>query len=196
MQQEQRNSRSSPRSLVPYYRAEERVKAIIDLGIYERILTLYFFDYKRLGRYFTAKGKVNDGPWFVVGKDVDKNELYISNDIACIKAPVRTFGVDILIWVNSSYMASAATNSHHHLSLKMRHGPELLPCTLTIKDRLTATGSDATDHTSRQQHANRAEVVLENVEKGIAPGQFVAFYKLDVCIGTGVIIESDSSLIS
>lgn len=104
---------------------------------------------------------LHGGPWYVVKKDIAQNRVYISHRSALEDTTRQTFHVDQLSWIGDPPDRS-------DLLVKIRHSPAIDPCILT--------------------HAGSGfEVALARPERGVAPGQFAAFYKEDECLGGGVI---------
>ncbi len=104
---------------------------------------------------------LSGGPWFVVGKDVEKNEILVTHKRELEVESRSTFAVEELHWI-------AAPPKQQDLEVKLRHGPNLLPC------QLTTDGGEG-------------EVELSRPDSGIAPGQFAVFYHQETCLGSGVI---------
>lgn len=127
---------------------------------------------KKLGEhegywYFTIgqrKGiKLGGGPYFVVKKDVKKNLVYVSNKYYGNDKKRNSLKVADLSWNTQRKPAS------NELKIKLRHSDYYYDC--KYKDVLP----------------NEAELILDESDQGIAPGQFVAFYEKDICLGSGVI---------
>ncbi|MBM3893999.1 tRNA 2-thiouridine(34) synthase MnmA [Candidatus Dependentiae bacterium] len=104
---------------------------------------------------------LSGGPWYVVTKDPTKNIVYISCKYHAPEMERKEFLVERLHWINKPPTTNA-------LSVKLRHGPEQNPCSITI-------------------NGNNAIVCLQNNDQGIAPGQFAVFYDKETCLGCGVI---------
>ena len=130
---------------------------------------------KGIGYVFAQHGVVNDGPWYVCGKNIEMNELVITNNIEVIRSPNRTFRVNSIKWINGE-PDGLTGGKYLDLIIKMRHSPEVLNANL----KLNAGGTEG-------------EINIKIVEKGIAPGQFVAFYSKSstdlcrTCLGSAVI---------
>lgn len=106
---------------------------------------------------------LGDGPWYVVEKDVDGNVVYVSRSSGEGGRIRNEFTVRDPNWISGPPSTS-------RLTVKLRHGPELLGCSI----------SDAGE--------GRLEVTLDRGDGGIAPGQFGVFYDGNVCLG-GAVIE-------
>lgn len=105
---------------------------------------------------------LSGGPWYVAGKDIDNNIIYISNNYQAVSVPRDRLTVKNINWI-PSVPASA------NLKVKLRHGPNKYDC----KAELIQNGE--------------AVVHLSQKDQGIAPGQFAIFYDGDYCVGGGVI---------
>ena len=112
-------------------------------------------------------------PLYVVSKDVARNKLVVGfgpetyNDL---------FSVRDVHWINGFRKISnlhakgrAGKSQISNLSVRIRHGGELIPGELTFKG--------STLHGVR----------LSEPQRGIAPGQAVVFYRDNECLGGGVI---------
>jgi tRNA-specific 2-thiouridylase len=137
-------------------------------------------------------GVVNVGPWFVAAKDAASNTVYITNDLTLIDRPRKEFTVDSLNWIMGMPTGLEPGGAGLDLDIRLRHGPSL------ARGRVYATSN------SEGGLASSCRVVLDRRDKGLAPGQFAAFYAplpldsdspLDlqgggVCLGAGVIAET------
>ncbi len=128
---------------------------------------------------------LSGGPWYVVGKESDGNRLLVSGQTGRDAASPDRFSATEPHWIldpweDAGPVASpepTAPGSQHaarprpplRLLTKLRHGPNLASCTVTR----AADG--------------RLEVVLDEPDPGIAPGQFSVFYDGEVCLGSAVI---------
>jgi tRNA-specific 2-thiouridylase len=131
---------------------------------------------------------LSGGPWYVVAKDAEKNIVYISNAWRSLETARDTFEVENLNWISGkpdmlcrpefisgpqndaerSRIKSGMTDSG--LQVKIRHGEKLFGCTL------------------KELESGRLQVTLDEVDTGIAPGQFAVFYDGEYCLGGGVIV--------
>ena len=124
---------------------------------------------KHPGYYFYTIGqrsglKLGGGPWFVVGKDVKKNIVYISRENKAVRERDE-FNVGKFNWISGNPPQT------EKLKVKLRHG-------IHVYDYVVVWMNDS-----------KANVKLDKPDKGIAPGQFAVFYDGDVCLGGGVILQ-------
>ena len=139
---------------------------------------------KGLGPLFTIPGVVNEGPWFVAAKDLQNNILHITNNIEVIREKSRCiFHVENLNWING-VPETLKRGEDTEFMVKIRHSPEISPC--VVLNDSDAVGVDV-GMSIDSNSISRVTVRLDKVEKGVAPGQFAAFYKDDICVGAGVI---------
>ncbi|KAK9115744.1 hypothetical protein Sjap_014691 [Stephania japonica] len=112
------------------------------------------------------------GPWYVVGKDVKNNVVFVSRNYFSLDKKRRKFHIGSLNWLSGS-----PPNDFDQLQCKVRHGPGFYSCTLTL-----VSGEDG--------QAATAAVHISEDDQGLAAGQFAAFYKGKTCLGSGIILES------
>ena len=127
---------------------------------------------------------MNEGPWFVAAKDLQNNILHITNNIEVIREKSRCiFHVENLNWING-VPETLKRGEDTEFMVKIRHSPEISPC--VVLNDSDAVGVDV-GMSIDSNSISRVTVRLDKVEKGVAPGQFAAFYKDDICVGAGVI---------
>lgn len=101
---------------------------------------------------------LSNGPWYVVGKDLEENVVYVSSSLNIPDQKRRRFTVCEPNWISRKPRGE-------RLSLKLRHGPRLNECSI------------------RWLAPDRLEVTMDEGDKGVAPGQFAVFYEGDICLG-------------
>lgn len=104
---------------------------------------------------------LGNGPWYVVGKDIERNLVYVSHADRVASAMTDQFEVSDLTWI------AGPPELDRPLSLKLRHGPQTVGC------RVAPTDTD------------RLMVTMQSPDRGVAPGQFAVFYSGDYCLGSG-----------
>lgn len=103
-------------------------------------------------------------PYYVVGKDMDKNEVYVTtnlNDDTLWKPELTIANVH---WISGVAKEGAC-------QVRVRHRAALIPAQLSIQ----ANGS--------------VRVVLENPERAVAPGQSLVLYDDKACLGGGIVVS-------
>ncbi|KAJ0960499.1 hypothetical protein J5N97_001658 [Dioscorea zingiberensis] len=114
------------------------------------------------------------GPWYVVEKDVQNNVVFVSRNYFSLDKRRRAFRVGSLKWVSGSPI-----ENNDKLRCKVRHGPGFYDCSITLEPSDLDSEEDVT-----------AIVQLSDDDQGLASGQFTAFYRDEICIGSGVILDS------
>jgi tRNA-specific 2-thiouridylase len=136
---------------------------IIDLKTGEKISEHDGFWFYTIGQ---RRGiKLSGGPWFVVKKDAEKNVIFVSNQYRSEDMFRDTFEVGNLHWISGS------TPVKNMLSVKLRHGEKLYACEVSFRGNGTASVK-----------------LIDEEDRGIAPGQFAVFYDGEYCLGGGVIL--------
>ena len=104
-----------------------------------------------------------DGAWFVVGKDVEKNELYVS------KGDQSLLYHNVLETDSFNYIPYAPAEDEFECEVRIRHRQPLQKAVCTKK----AGGG--------------IKLVFERAQRAIVEGQYAVLYRGDVCLGGGVI---------
>jgi tRNA-uridine 2-sulfurtransferase len=103
-------------------------------------------------------------PYYVTGKDMAKNEVYVTTDLQDEKLWSRELKLASAHWIEE------VPNSDQGLSVRTRHQAKLIPVKLLNK----SSGSQWT-----------AE--LEEDVRAITPGQSAVFYQGGKCLGGGIV---------
>ena len=101
-------------------------------------------------------------PYYVVGKNMDKNEVYVTtnlNDDALWRPELNLVSVH---WINETPQAG-------EYQIRVRHRAALIPTQLLLNE----DGS--------------VKLELNNAERAVAPGQSVVIYDGNLCIGGGIV---------
>jgi len=114
---------------------------------------------------------LSGGPWYVVCKNAELNTVYVSRNYDALEKSRSVFEVEDLNWIGSA----PTMHQLHALQVKVRHSSETLNCFF----QLISPG--------------KAAVTLETSTLSLAPGQFAAFYRGDICLGSGVICSDFAS---
>ena len=105
----------------------------------------------------------DNAPWFVVGKDLSKNILYVGQG-----------------FYHDSLMSTSLEASQVHFTREM---PEEFTLECTAKFRYRQPDSKVTVHVK----GDKAEVIFAEPQRAITPGQAVVFYDGEECLGGGLI---------
>ena len=143
----------------------EKEGDIIDRETGEKMGVHHGYWYHTIGQ---RKGLgLSGGPWFVVGKDVDTNTLYVSRGYD----PEDQYGnvVDMgdMNFITFNPLPEVGEKK---ITFKVRHTPEFTPGIL-------------------RHEGDRYSVYSEELIQGIAPGQYCTLYDegSEICYGSGVI---------
>lgn len=97
-------------------------------------------------------------PYYVVGKDMGKNEVYVSRDLGDEELWKKEVTLADIHWINQPPAENA------QLSIRIRHRAPLVTATLR---------GDA--------------LHLDEPQRAVTPGQSIVIYEGDVCLGGGVV---------
>ena len=101
-------------------------------------------------------------PYYVVGKNMDKNEVYVTTDLNDDTLWKKIIKLSDIHWINQ-----APNNGTYQI--RVRHRAQLVNAKLSLGD-------------------DTISLNLESPERAIAPGQSVVIYDGDICLGGGIII--------
>lgn len=100
-------------------------------------------------------------PYYVVGKDIDKNEVYVSTDLNDDNLWKDSFELQSAHWINGAPQSGT-------YQLRIRHRAPLVDVVLT-------------------QQSGVYHLQLAHAERAITAGQSAVLYDGDVCIGGGIV---------
>lgn len=100
-------------------------------------------------------------PYYVVGKDMNKNEVYITTDLNDSSLWKDLVQLSSVHWINQT----PAEGEHE---IRVRHRAPLVKAQLRYQD-------------------DRVLLDLDNAERAVAPGQSVVIYLGDICLGGGIV---------
>lgn len=129
---------------------------------------MYYTLGQRRGLNIGGSGSGSGEPWYVVGKDVKRNILYVeqgSNHPALYYTGLRASQIN---WIGNT--------------------PDL-PMTCQVKFRYRQPDRTA-DVSLHPTDSNQLMVNFHNKEKTVTPGQAVVFYDGEICLGGGIIEEA------
>lgn len=103
-------------------------------------------------------------PYYVTGKDMKENEVYVTNNIQDENLWSETMELSETHWINQP------PQKDKDYQVRTRHRAPLIDCSFNAIS------------------ANKAEVKLNEKLRALTAGQSAVFYDGDVCIGGGVIV--------
>ncbi len=101
-------------------------------------------------------------PYYVVGKDMDKNEVYVTTDLNDGTLWKNTINLADVHWINQAPVVG-------NYQIRVRHRAPLIDAALSYD-------------------GDNVVLNLQNPERAVAPGQSVVIYDGDICLGGGIII--------
>jgi tRNA-specific 2-thiouridylase len=101
-------------------------------------------------------------PYYVVGKDMDKNEVYVTTDLNDDSLWRDTVSLSNIHWINDA-------PSDGKYVVRSRHRAPLVDAQLEI-------------------NGDEVNLKLTDPQRAFAPGQSVVIYDGDICLGGGIII--------
>ena len=109
-----------------------------------------------------------EGPWFVVAKDVGKNELIAAQGHDHPLLMTKSLSADTLSWIAGE---PPKTGLQCHAKTRYRQPDQ--PCTI------------------REINGDRLAVSFSEPQRAVTPGQSVVLYVNDQCLGGGIINETE-----
>ena len=101
-------------------------------------------------------------PYYVVGKDINKNEVYVTTDLNDNTLWKKTINLGDVHWINQQ-------PNDGKYQIRVRHRAKLVDALMEFNN-------------------NGVVLKLDNPERAIAPGQSVVIYNGDICLGGGIIV--------
>jgi len=101
-------------------------------------------------------------PYYVVGKHMDKNEVYITTNLNDSSLWRDTVTIADVHWINNA-------PAEGEYDIRVRHRAKLVRANLSYND-------------------NNAVLALDNAERAVAPGQSVVVYDGKICLGGGIVV--------
>jgi tRNA-specific 2-thiouridylase len=101
-------------------------------------------------------------PYYVVGKDMDKNEVYVTTDLNDETLWKKEINLTNVHWIND-----APPDGKYQI--RVRHRAPLTDAMI-------------------EKTADGLKLSLDNPERAIAPGQSVVIYDGEICLGGGIVV--------
>jgi tRNA-specific 2-thiouridylase len=162
----ERNFREFLGQYIPARTGEMRAPDGSVLG--EHIGTMYYTLGQRDGLRIGGRRGAGGEPWYVVGKDVPANVLYVAQGV-----DNHWLYSSRLLASELSWVAGKAAVREFRCTAKTRYRQADQACTVHI------TGG-------------RCEVEFEMPQRAVTPGQSVVFYRDDECLGGAIIDATDA----
>jgi tRNA-specific 2-thiouridylase len=125
---------------------------------------MYYTIGQRQGLHIGGLKNYPEEPWFVAGKDLERNVLIAVQGIENDLLFTDWLTSDSLFWINGK-----APQAPYHCKAKVRYRQEDQDCVL------------------EKQEDGSYIVHFNEAQRAITPGQSVVFYKDDLCLGGGAI---------
>ncbi|HVS78780.1 MAG TPA: tRNA 2-thiouridine(34) synthase MnmA [Candidatus Saccharimonadales bacterium] len=103
-------------------------------------------------------------PYYVVGKNMDKNEVCVTTDLQDERLWSREVRLTSMHWINAEPLKA------QKLQVRLRHRAKLIPVTKLSKGK-----------------NNQWIVGLDEEVRAITPGQSAVFYSAEECLGGGIV---------
>lgn len=100
-------------------------------------------------------------PYYVVGKDMEKNEVYVSTNLSDTSIWLQDVKLGSVHWINDAPVEGG-------YQIRVRHRAPLVPAQLKYTE-------------------DKASLRLDEPQRAVAPGQSVVIYDGDVCLGGGIV---------
>jgi tRNA-specific 2-thiouridylase len=106
----------------------------------------------------------DETPWFVLDKDLDKNQLIVGQGHQHLGMMNKALNASQLHWV-----AEQKPDNDFRCSAKIRYRQKDVECQVTINNN------------------GDAHVLFDEPQRAVTPGQSVVFYDNEICLGGGII---------
>lgn len=100
-------------------------------------------------------------PYYVIGKDMDKNEVYVTTDLNDTTLWKEVVNLTAVHWINKKPQDG-------EYSIRVRHRAKLVKARLAFKN-------------------NDVSLTLTDPERAVAAGQSIVVYDGDICLGGGIV---------
>jgi tRNA-specific 2-thiouridylase len=162
----ERNFREFLGQYIPAQPGPMRTPDGSELG--EHIGTMYYTLGQRDGLRIGGRRGATADPWYVVGKDVAANVLYVAQGVDNPWLYSSRLAASEMSWV-----AGAAPAAEFRCTAKTRYRQADQGCSVRAGD-------------------GRCEVEFDAPQRAVTPGQSVVFYHDDECLGGGIIDATDA----
>jgi len=151
---------------------------IIDFDTNEKLGTHDGYWFYTLGQRKDIK--LPNGPYFVVKKDIEKNQIFVSKNYFNEDKQRNSFTVSSLNIFSGSL--ETLTDKDKKIDVKIRHGEKIYPALITV-----VSAKPQSDESTQAHPTANLKVEIPENDQGITAGQFAVFYEGDICLGSGII---------
>ncbi|MDO4902169.1 MAG: tRNA 2-thiouridine(34) synthase MnmA [bacterium] len=116
-------------------------------------------------------------PFYVCGKNMDTNEVFVSTDINAQELWTDQISVSALHWINDP------AKDGEEIEIRIRHRAPLVKAKISFED----TPQGASTHKILRS-AGSAKLTLSEEQRAVTAGQSVVFYRGNVCLGGGIVV--------
>lgn len=111
-------------------------------------------------------------PYYVIGKDMQKNEVYVTTDLNDGTLWQKEFTVADVHWINQPQAEQKAkwNTQNGELQVRTRHRAPLVGCQIEVQD-------------------DQIQIKLKDDIRALTPGQSAVFYDGEICLGGGIIVK-------
>ena len=153
---------------IPARQGPMRTPDGVEVGTHEGV---WYYTLGQRGGLRIGGRRDGDGePWYVVGKDVPRNILYVAQGSANHWLHSTRLAASALTWIDGAPPAAAFRCT---AMTRYRQPPQA--CSVAIE-------------------GDTAIVAFDEAQRAVTPGQSVVFYDGEVCLGGGVIDRSNAPL--
>jgi tRNA-specific 2-thiouridylase len=130
--------------------------------------------------------KLSGGPYFVVKKEISKNEIFVSKNYFTEDKLRNTFEVSSLNIFSGT--TDILLDQNRKIGVKIRHGEKIYPAKISKVANPSHDKSITHDQNAVLKFINNSlKIEIPENDQGITPGQFAVFYDGDICLGSGII---------
>jgi tRNA-specific 2-thiouridylase len=120
-------------------------------------------------------------PFYVVGKNMAKNEVYVSTNLNVSEFWCDEIELEDIHWIND------APKPGKEYQIRVRHRAPLKPAIL-ISTVLAENDSQSVNRNIRTVLIKKSvKIKLNEPERAIAPGQSIVIYDGEICLGGGIV---------
>ena len=151
---------------IPARQGEMRTPAGHRIGDHDGVM--YYTLGQRKGLGIGGRREAGSAPWYVVGKDVNANVLYVAQGSESHWLQSSRLRAGDLSWV-----AGSPPTAHFRCTAKTRYRQADQMCSVRICD-------------------NGCMVEFDTLQRAVTPGQSIVFYREEECLGGGIIDFTDA----